>query len=237
MKEGVGMSQVLSTTPSSLRDATPSSKKGKLYIALALLLAGCQSPPLVLFDGTSLDQWTKLDGSPAHWKLADGTMEATAGGDLRTKQIFGDCQLHVEWQTPTTIDPNIMNRGNSGVFLMGLYEVQVIDSNPDTIYADGIAGSIYGQSPPLVNVCRPPGEWQTFDILFYAPRWEGDTLIRQGHITVFLNGVLIQDHWPLEGPTHHLSRTSLTPHADKLPVTLQSHSSPVRYRNIWIREF
>jgi len=190
----------------------------------------------VLFDGTSLEQWEKKDGSSAHWKLADGTMEATEGGDLRTKTAFGDCHLHIEWQTPEQVDPNVMNRGNSGVFLMGLYEVQVLDSFHDTIYADGIAGSIYGQSPPLVNVCRAPGEWQSFDIIFYAPRWENGELVRQGFVTVFQNGVLVQDRWQLEGPTHHLTRTSLTPHADKLPLVLQSHASPVRYRNIWIRE-
>ena len=216
----------------------------KKFIPLVLLFL-CVMPALcetsamtyrVLFDGKNLDQWQKTDGSPAHWKLADGAMVATEGGDLRTKAVFGDCQLHVEWQTPAQIDPNIMNRGNSGVYLMGLYEVQVMDSWRETIYADGIAGSIYGQSPPLVNASRAPGEWQTFDIIFYAPRWEDGTLARQGHVTVFHNGVLAQYLWPLEGPTHHLSRTALVPHADKLPIVLQSHASPVRYRNIWIRE-
>ncbi|MCL1920102.1 MAG: DUF1080 domain-containing protein [Kiritimatiellaeota bacterium] len=194
------------------------------------------SAPLILFDGASLDRWQKADGSPAHWKLADGAMEATHGGDLYTKEAFGDCQLHVEWQTPKDVDPNIMNRGNSGVILMGRYEVQVLDSNPDTIYADGIAGSFYGQNPPLVNACSAPGEWQTFDIIFRAPRWEGDALLRQGVVTVFHNGVLVQDHWPIEGSTDHLTRAQQRPHADKLPLVLQSHASPVRYRNIWLRE-
>ena len=207
-------------------------------LCLCANVARCETGMVwrVLFDGKSLSQWEKKDGSPAHWKLADGTMEATEGGDLRTKTAFGDCQLHVEWQTPEKVDPNVMNRGNSGVYLMGLYEVQVLDSHRDTIYADGIAGAIYGQNPPLVNVCRAPGEWQTFDIIFYAPRWENGTLVRQGHITVFHNGVLVQSHWPIEGPTHHLSRTAQAPHAAKLPLSLQAHSSPVRYRNIWIRE-
>lgn len=191
-----------------------------------------------LFDGTSLDAWEKLDGTPAHWKLTgDGAMEVTGGGDLRTKASFGDCQLHIEWRTPEAVDPNIMNRGNSGVIFMGRYEVQVIDSNPDTIYADGIAGAAYGQNPPLVNVCRAPGEWQSFDIIFYAPRWEGDTLLRQGCVTVLHNGVLIQDRWPLEGPTGHLARAVQSPHANKLPLVLQSHGSPVRYRNIWVKAF
>ena len=209
-----------------------------MSLCLCANLALCETGGVyrVLFDGKNLDQWEKKDGSPAHWKMPDGTMEATEGGDLRTKATFGDCQLHVEWQTPEKVDPNIMNRGNSGVFLMGLYEVQVLDSNPDTIYADGIAGSVYGQNPPLVNVCRAPGAWQTFDIIFYAPRWENGTLLRQGHVTVFHNGVLVQDRWPLEGPTRHLSRTTQTPHAAKLPLSLQAHASPVRYRNIWIRE-
>ncbi|MCL2105346.1 MAG: DUF1080 domain-containing protein, partial [Kiritimatiellaeota bacterium] len=186
--------------------------------------------------GRSPGQGGNRTGPPAPWERGGGGVGAAGGGDLRTKQAFGDCQLHIEWQTPEKVDPNIMNRGNSGVFLMGLFEIQVMDSNPDTIYADGIAGAVYGQSPPLVNACRAPGEWQSFDIIFRAPRWEGDTLTRQGHVTVFHNGVLVQDRWEPEGPTHHLSRTSLTPHADKLPLSLQSHASPVRYRNIWIRE-
>jgi len=212
----------------------------RLAVALCLCakLALCQTGGVyrVLFDGKNLDQWEKADGSPAHWKMPDGTLEATGGGDLRTKAAFGDCQLHVEWQTPEQIDPNIMNRGNSGVFLMGLYEVQIMDSHGKTIYADGIAGSIYGQNPPFANVSRAAGAWQSFDIIFYAPRWDGNTLTRQGHVTVFHNGVLVQSHWPLEGPTRHLSRTSQVPHANKLPLSLQAHSSPVRYRNIWIRE-
>ena len=209
---------------------------GLIGLGLTSLADGDGVTRQTLFDGTSLDAWERADGAPAHWRLADGTMEATEGGDLRTKAAFGDCHLHIEWQTPTQIDPDIMNRGNSGVFLMGLYEVQVMDSNPDTIYADGIAGAVYGQSPPLVNACHAPGEWQSFDILFTAPRWDGDALLRQGHVTVFHNGVLVQDHWPLEGPTHHITRTTPAPHAAKLPLTLQAHASPVRYRNIWIRE-
>jgi hypothetical protein len=159
------------------------------------------------------------------------------GGDIRTKQGFGDCQLHVEWAAPAVVVGESQGRGNSGVFLMGLYEVQVLDCYGNKTYADGSTASIYGQYPPLVNVCRKPGEWQTYDIVFHAPRFDKDgQLLSAARLTVFHNGVLVQDNEELTGPTGHKQRPPYKAHADKLPIKLQDHTNPVRYRNIWVRE-
>ena len=153
-------------------------------------------------------------------------------------------QLHIEWQVPANLPPYDMNSGNSGVFMMGLYEVQVFESfetDPANMkhpfYADGQAASIYGQNPPLVNPTRRRGEWQTYDIVFYRPVFEGDKCVRPGVVTAFLNGVLVQDGWQLEGPTGHIRRTRQTkPPSAKGPVKLQQHLCPVRFRNVWVRE-
>jgi len=195
------------------------------------------SDAIVLFDGTDLSQWTKGDGQPAKWKVQNGYMEAVKrAGSISTKRSFGDCQLHIEWAAPAIVEKDGQGRGNSGVFLMDKYEVQVLDSYGNTTYADGQAGSIYGQNPPMVNVCREPGKWQSYDIIFRRPIFKGEKLVTPATITVLQNGVLIQDHWIIEGPTAHKSRTNYTAHADKLPIMLQDHGNPVRYRNIWIRE-
>jgi len=200
------------------------------------------SDAVVLFDGKDLSKWRQdKDGSPAKWKVASGYAEVAAGtGDIRTEQGFGDCQLHVEWMAP---DPpqgkGGQDRGNSGVFLMGRYEVQVLDTyrNENKTYADGQAAAIYGQYPPLVNAARPPGQWQTYDIVFRAPRFDSAGKVqRPAYLTVLHNGVLVQDHRELTGPTAHKARPPYEAHADKLPLKLQDHSHPVRYRNIWIRE-
>ncbi|MCX7818021.1 MAG: DUF1080 domain-containing protein [Kiritimatiellae bacterium] len=196
------------------------------------------SDAIVLFDGTHMDEWVSdKDGSPCPWRLVDGAMEVVKGkGMIRTKRAFGDCQLHIEWRTPATIEGAGQGRGNSGVFLMGTYELQVLDSYENDTYADGQAASIYAENPPLVNASRKPGEWQTYDIVFHQPKWEGGRLVRPGSITVFHNGVLVQDHWLFEGVSTHRRRTQPKEHETKLPLKLQDHGNPVQFRNIWIRE-
>ncbi|MDZ7314916.1 MAG: DUF1080 domain-containing protein [candidate division KSB1 bacterium] len=196
------------------------------------------SDAVVLFDGKSLDNWRAMDGSPAKWIVKDGYMESVSGaGYVRTLLGFGDCQLHIEFMTPTPPSGTSQGRGNSGVFLMGIYEVQVLDSYDNVTYADGQCSAIYGQYPPQVNACRKPGEWQTYDILFKAPRFDNDgKLLKPAVITVFHNGILTQDHVEIMGPTNWCSRTPYSKHPDKLPLALQDHGNPVRYRNIWLRE-
>jgi hypothetical protein len=196
------------------------------------------SDAIVLFDGSGLSQWTTTKGTPAGWQLRDGYMEVVKGsGSIRTTRGFGDCQLHVEWASPVVPTGSGQDRGNSGVFFMERYEVQILDSFDSKTYADGMAGAIYGQHPPLVNASRKPGEWQTYDIVFRAPRFdENGALLRPARMTVFHNGVLIQDNEELTGPTAHKARPPYKAHADRLPISLQDHSHPVRFRNIWLRE-
>jgi hypothetical protein len=198
------------------------------------------SDAIVLFDGKDLAQWRSAkDGGPAKWKVENGYLEVVAGtGDIRTEQAFGDCQLHVEWATPTPrAGEEGQHRGNSGVFLMGLYEVQVLDSYGNRTYPDGQAAALYGAYPPLVNASRPPGQWQTYDIVFRGPRFDGaGKLLRPALTTVLHNGILVQDGREQPGPTAHKARPPYKAHADKLPLGLQDHDHPVRYRNIWIRE-
>jgi hypothetical protein len=195
------------------------------------------SDAIVLFDGKDLSAWkSNKDGSDAKWKVQDGFMEvAPKAGDIETRQSFGSCQLHIEWQTPEGAEGTSQKRSNSGIFLMSKYEVQVLDCYNNTTYADGQAGALYGQKPPLVNACRKPGQWQTYDIVFHAPVFEGDKVVKPGTITVLHNGVLVQDHWQIQGTTFHKIKSSYEPHADKMPLKLQDHSNPIRFRNIWIR--
>ncbi len=195
------------------------------------------SDALVLFDGKDLSQWTHLKGEAARWTVENGYMEvAKRTGDIRTKAGFGDCQLHIEWAAPEAVAGESQGRGNSGVFLMGIYEVQVLDCFENKTYADGMAASIYGQYPPLVNACRKPGEWQAFDIVFHAPRFDKDgQVVTPARMTVFHNGLLVHDDVELSGPTAHKARPAYKAHADRLPLSLQDHGNPVRYRNIWIR--
>jgi hypothetical protein len=163
-------------------------------------------------------------------------MEASRTGDIETKELFGDCQLHIEWAAPAEVRGESQGRGNSGVFLMGRYEIQVLDGYENPTYADGTTASIYGQYPPLVNACRRPGEWQVYDIFFVAPRWEGERLLSPAYVTVLHNGVLVHHHQALMGPTGHRNATSYDrPHPPEGPLKLQDHRDPVRYRNIWIR--
>lgn len=198
------------------------------------------SDAVVLFDGRSLDEWQSAESSgiPAGWRLADGYMEVVAGtGNIATKRGFGDVQLHVEFMEPVPVKGDGQGRGNSGVFLMGIYEIQVLDSYQNPTYADGAAGAIYGQYPPLVNASRPPGEWQTYDIVFHRPRFDvNGSLTTAARMTILFNGVLIQDDTVLTGPTAHKARPPYDTHPDRLPLILQDHGDLVRFRNIWVRE-
>jgi hypothetical protein len=204
--------------------------------------AGPPVPPpadaVVLFDGKSLAAWTDAKGQPAKWKVENGYMEVVPKtGEIRTVRGFGDCQLHVEWMAPAPAKGTGQDRGNSGVFLMGLYEVQVLDCYGNTTYADGMTAAIYGQFPPAVNACRPPGEWQTYDIVFHRPRFATDgKLLAPARMTVFHNGILVHECAVLTGPTQNQAQPPYKMHADKLPISLQDHGHPVHYRNIWIRE-
>jgi prepilin-type processing-associated H-X9-DG protein len=198
------------------------------------------SDAIVLFDGRSLSGWRSADsaGGPARWRVADGYMEVVANtGAIASKASFGDVQLHVEWRTPSPPTGESQERGNSGVFLMGLYEVQVLDSYHNVTYADGHAGAIFGQFPPLVNASRPPGEWQTYDIVFHRPQFDAaGHVVAPARMTVFQNGVLVQDNVALSGPTAYQRRPPYQRHADALPIQLQDHGNPVRFRNIWARK-
>lgn len=196
------------------------------------------SDAIVLFAGQDLSLWEDAKAEPARWKVEGGYLEVVAKtGSIRTKQGFGDCQLHIEWAAPAAVSGEGQERGNSGVFLMDTYELQVLDSYDNRTYADGQAAAIYGQYPPLVNACRKPGEWQAYDIIFHRPRFGADgKLAEPARMTVFHNGVLVHDNDELTGPTAHKARPPYKAHADKLPLSLQDHGNPVRYRNIWLRD-
>ena len=193
---------------------------------------GPPSDAIVLFDGKDLSMWT----AQKPWKIENGYIEVVPGaGDLTTTEKFGDCQLHVEWAAPAEIRGNSQNRGNSGIFLQGRYEVQVLDSYENPTYADGQSGALYGQWPPLVNAVRKPGEWQAYDIVFEAPKFEGAQVVKPAALTVFLNGVLLHNRKELMGPTVHRALAKYTPQPTEDSLVLQDHQNPVRYRNIWIR--
>lgn len=193
---------------------------------------------VVLFDGTSLDAWKSADGGPARWRLVDGAMETAPGaGAIETRRTFGDVQLHVEWAAPSPPRGVGQDRGNSGVFLMGQFEIQVLDSYRADTYADGQAGAIYGQFPPLANASRPPGEWQAYDVAFRRPRFDAaGKLLEPARITVFHNGILVQNNEEPFGPTSWLKWLPYADRGGRGPIALQDHDHPVRYRNLWLRE-
>lgn len=201
-------------------------------------LGGAPSDAIVLFDGTSLRSFENQDGGPAEWTVENGYLQVKPGtGNIHTKQSFGDCQLHVEWASPNPPRFTDQMRGNSGVIIMGLYELQVLDSYNAKTYADGQAGAIYGQYPPLVNAVRPPGEWQTYDIVFRRPKFDKDgRLVSRARETVIQNGIVVQDATELSGPTAYHNRPPFYPLPERLPLVLQDHGTPVRFRNIWVRE-
>lgn len=193
---------------------------------------GPPSDAIVLFDGTNLDRWQGGD----RWKIADGAA-ISAGGDISTKDSFGDCQLHVEFATPAKVESHGQGRGNSGIFLLGRYEVQVLDSYENDTYIDGQCGSLYKQNPPMVNVCRKPGEWQTYDIIFEGPKFGEDGKVTKPAIcTVLHNGVVVQNHFELLGGTFYHKPPEYEKHPERQPIRLQFHGNPVQFRNIWIRE-
>jgi hypothetical protein len=191
------------------------------------------SDAIVLFDGRDLSEWRE-----PKWKLEEGAVTVVADtGSLVTRREFGDVQLHIEWRTPSVAAGEGQERGNSGIFLMERYEVQVLDSYENQTYVNGQAGSIYKQHAPLVNASRGPGEWQSYDIVFRAPRFREDGSVqRAATFTVFHNGVLIQNHVEVKGATTYLGQPKYEPHPRKAPLSLQDHGNPVSYRNIWIRE-
>ncbi len=194
------------------------------------------SDAVVLFDGRDLSQWVAGNGSrPAAWKVQDGYMEVNGTGSIRTKDAFGSCQLHLEFATPAKVKGKSQGRGNSGVLLMGIYEIQVLDSFNNRTYSDGQAAAIYGQYPPLVNASRAPGSWQTYDIIFDAPEFDGDRLAKPGYLTVLHNGVVVHHHRESLGRVAHKFAPKYAPHPPRMPLTLQDHGNPVRFRNIWIR--
>jgi hypothetical protein len=198
------------------------------------------SDAIVLFDGKNLDEWISVEGdAPAKWTLKDGTFTVAPGTkDIKTKKQFGDLQLHVEWRSPAVTDPSKVSqgRGNSGIFLQEKYEVQVLDNYENKTYSNGQAGSIYKQHIPLANACKKPGEWQTYDIIYTAPRFNDDgRVIAPAYVTVIHNGVLLQNHVALWGSTQYIGFPLYEKHG-KGPLRLQDHGNLVSYRNIWVRE-
>ena len=194
------------------------------------------SDAIVLFNGKDLSRWRDKDGGAAKWNVRDGYVEVAPGtGDIFTSDKFGDVQLHIEWATPPIPKGEGQERGNSGVFLMGRYEIQVLDSYDNKTYYHGQAGAVYKQHAPLVNASRKPGEWQTYDIIFEKPRFEGGKLAQPAYVTVIHNGVVAQHHQKIIGQMAHRIVKPYEPHQAEEPLALQDHDTPVRYRNIWVR--
>jgi hypothetical protein len=193
---------------------------------------------IVLFDGHGLEQWMAEDSSAAKWKATAGFIECVPGtGSLISRRGFGDMQLHIEFATPTPPHGESQERGNSGVFLMGRYEIQVLDSYQNDTYPDGQAGAVYGQTPPLVNASRGPGQWQTYDIVFHRPHFNADGSVHDpARVTVLHNGVLIQDNTVITGHTVHMAIARYEAHPDRASLVLQDHANRIRYRNVWVRE-
>ena len=195
------------------------------------------SDALVLFGGSDLSEWTAVDGSQAKWEVRDGAFTVSkGGGDIQTKRVFANFQLHIEWRTAIGDPDNGQNKSNSGIFLQDRYELQVLDNYQNETYANGQAASIYKQHVPLANACRKPGEWQTYDVIYTAPRFgEAGRLIEAARVTVLHNGVLVQNNVSIWGPTEYIGLGAYQAH-DKAPIRLQDHDNPVSFRNIWIRE-
>lgn len=197
------------------------------------------SDAIVLFDGKNFNEWESLDGSAPKWTLKDGAFTVTPGSkDIKTKKEFGDMQLHIEWRSPAVTDPTKVSqgRGNSGIFLQQRYEVQVLDNYENKTYVNGMVGSIYKQHIPLANACKKPGEWNTYDIIFTAPRFDDDGRVMiPAYVTIILNGVLVQNHVAIWGSTQYIGYPQYEKHG-KAGIQLQDHGNLVSYRNIWVRE-
>ena len=219
------------------------ARKGKEAIVETQTLAASDafvsapSDAIVLFDGSGLDEWTGPQGAAPGWKVEDGMLVIVPGtGEIVTRRVFRDFQLHIEWSEPVGIEGESQGRGNSGVYLQGRYEIQVLDSYANPTYASGGAGSVYKQHAPLVNAMRPPGEWNIYDIIYEAPTFKRDGTFRTyPHVTILHNGILIQNHTEILGTTEYVGFPKQREHGDG-PIMLQDHGNPVRYRNIWIRE-
>ncbi len=200
------------------------------------------SDAIVLFDGHDVSQWRAEDGSPSGWLVENGSMVVPprgtkGGGPTFTKQSFGDCQIHAEFASPTPAKGTGQGRGNSGIIVMGRYEIQVLDNYGNVTYPDGQATAVYGQTPPLVNASKPPGEWQTYDIAFTAPRFKEDGSVESpAYVTIFHNGVLTQNHVASLGSVVWRAVAKYEKHGAKEPLMLQDHGDPVRFRNLWVRE-
>ena len=196
------------------------------------------SDAIVLFNGKDLSEWGHRDGSPAKWSVSKGALTVVKDtGSIGTKRAFGDCQLHIEWRAPAKVEGEGQERGNSGIFLQARYEIQILDSYKNRTYSNGQAASVYKQYSPLVNAGRQPGEWQSYDIFFQAPRFaESGAVLTPAYVTVIHNGVLVQNHVELKGSTVYIGAPSYQKHNLKEPLVLQEHGNPVSYRNIWIRE-
>ena len=200
---------------------------------------GPPADAIVLFDGKDLSHWRKSGkDEPAGWAVVDGQMEMNNSGSISTVEKFGDVQLHLEWRAPTPARGSSQGRGNSGIFLMEHYELQVLDSFQNETYADGSAASIYAQHPPIVNACRPPGEWQTYDVVFRAPRFQDGKVKEPGRLTVFHNGIIVQHDAEIFGSTIYRELAKYTPHDAEAPISIQDHGDKqtVRFRNIWARK-
>ena len=203
---------------------------------------GAPADAIVLFDGTDLSAWQNLRGEAAHWTVAEGAMTVKPntipyppGGDLMTRDSFENFQLHLEFRTPAVVKGDGQGRGNSGVFLQDRYEVQILDNYDNATYSNGQVGSVYKQTPPLANPSRKPGEWQTYDIIYTAPVWSTTgTLLHPAYVTVIHNGVLVQNHTAIQGPTNYRGRGIYAPHGPA-PLRLQDHGNPTSYRNVWVR--
>ena len=194
------------------------------------------SDAILLFGGTDLSQWVSVRGGAAAWKVENGYMEIIPGtGAVRTRASLGDCQLHLEWAAPVEVQGAGQERGNSGVLLMSVYEIQILDGYENPTYPDGAAAALYGQYPPLVNACRRPGEWQDYEILWTAPRFDGGQVVSPAWVTVLHNGIVVHNHTALLGPTQHRRLAAYRAHPLTGPLQLQDHGARVRYRNIWYR--
>ena len=233
--------------PEDVRRANPNSRKADGGIGSAVTSSRSTEPPvidpgsvggqpsdaIVLFSGQDLAQWKSISGGEARWKLQNGVMEVNGTGNIVTREEFGDVQVHVEWASPSEVKGEGQGRGNSGVYLQGRYEIQVLDSYQNKTYANGQAGALYGIAAPLVNACRKPGEWQAYDIIFHPPKPSSSGTMQAGSVTVLHNGVLVQDHVAVSGQSttaaafHNVVATG--------PLMLQDHGNPVRYRNISVR--
>lgn len=214
--------------------ASPKKEDPQPVIVAPGPVGGPPSDAIVLFDGKDLSKFRGQRAEEPHWKIEAGVVESTSPGGIFSKEEFSDCQLHVEFATPSVVKGVGQGRGNSGVYLMGRYEIQILDSYESKTYPNGQCGAFYGHNPPLVNACRRPGEWQAYDIVFHPPRRLADGKVRDGSFTVLQNGVLIQDHIPVAET--NTAAAPLKNFAEKGPLFLQDHRNPVRFRNVWIRK-